>query len=165
MDTIILQDPCASSEGLPIHLWRHILKHLETSARLTARLVCKAFASLGPHDKIVVTITGSQSHNLSRMHFAAMLLTASVQGPMVEVKQLCGSEDDFIERNDRASNSRDLADFGARSEVASWSSSLTFWSPSTGQQAHPSEAAAAGAGAATESQPALLPMTDQQQQI
>ena len=96
----VWQDPCVGSAALPFHLWRHILKHLNTPARLRARLVCKDFACLGPHDKIVVAAEGSFTKDLSRMRFAAMLLSAAEQGPSVEYREMhgdCHGIDDHIQ--------------------------------------------------------------------
>ena len=70
------------------------MKRIDTRQRLSARLVCKAFACLGPDDSLTVAVDRFTSNYVSRMHSAAMLMSASTPGPILDFNELLGKGTD-----------------------------------------------------------------------
>ena len=82
-----VQDPSRNAIALPIDLWADILKHLDTRARLTARLVCKAFSTPGPEDTILITTKSpTESQALSIARFCNTIGIDGSYGPVCNFK-------------------------------------------------------------------------------
>ena len=72
-----------SPSGLPLDVWTNILRHLDTRARLTARLVCKAFLQLSPNDNVIKVACSSCSEQqwLSMLRFLSQQASLAEHGP------------------------------------------------------------------------------------
>ena len=82
-----MQTSSPQARALPLDLWAHVLKHLDTRSRLTARLVCKAFAVLGPADTICITSSlTSEDQYFSIVRFCTAISARGPRAPICDFK-------------------------------------------------------------------------------
>ena len=69
-----------------------VLRHLNTSNRLTARLVCRAFSKLGPDDTIQLRPCKlREKRMLGMLYFCAVQARAGLDGPTLAFMDPCGA--------------------------------------------------------------------------